>query len=567
MRRTSLRLLSLLRPSSSRRFSAATFSGERHQHYNYHPSQPISSSSPIHPSIRDKNQTISTDDDQDQDDDQDDQDPDQDQDQGSSSASSENVEIVISSLEGFSTDGAEARKRLEKCGVQASPELVRAVLSRLRNLWSPAFTFFLWSSTQPGYSHTVREYHTMIAILGKMRRFDTAWSLIDEMRRRAILTPKTLILLLRRYAAAREVAKAISTFYALRRFGFPLSIDDFHGLLSALCRYKNVQDAEHLLFSNLSVFPVELKSFNIVLNGWCNAAVSLREAKRFWNEMTGRGFQPDAISYGSLISCCSKTGKLNDVLKVFDKMSVLGVAPDRKVYNSVVHALAMAGFFDRARALVTAMEAKDLPPNAVTFNSLIRGLAKARRGEEARVVFEEMRSRGLALSVRTFHAVMRGARTGDELFETLELMKELGCPPEGDTYVMMIRKLCRWRRHDCVGKLWDEMKAAGGPDRSAYVVLIHGLFLSGRLAEAAKFYEEMKERGFPPEPRTEEMIQAWLSGRDHFPVDSPGDAAAMDLSSPPETAESPGRRPRRRNHGMHPWERQVTRDRGFALLD
>ena len=472
------------------------------------------------------------------------------------------VDLVISSLEGFSEDSAEARRRLEICSATASPELVHKVLSRLRNHWSAAFTFFLWAGNQVNYSHSVREYHSMIGILGKMRRFDTAWSLIMEMKKSAILTPKTLIILIRRYAAARDVAKCISAFYAMKRFGFSPGIEEFNGLLSALCRYKNVADAEHLLFCNEGVFSLETKSFNIVLNGWCNAVVSVREARRFWGEMTRRGILPDAISYSCMICCCSKAGKLGQVLRIFDEMRDLEIEADRKVYNSVIYALGVNGCFEKAVTLMKGMEEKGISADVVTFNSLIRALCRS-RPKDARDVFDEMQRRGLAPSLRTFHAIFRTVRTSEEVFDTLELMKEMRCSPESETYVMLIRKLCRWRCHDSVAKLWEELSSSGGgPDRSAYVVLIHGLFLSGNLVEALKYYEEMKTRGFPPEPRTEEMMQTWLSGRDSVKLCS--SAIGTKLS---QMAGDPSCRSRRRNCTPRPEDRCITRERGFSLLD
>jgi hypothetical protein len=65
--------------------------------------------------------------------------------------------------------------------------------------------------------------------------------------------------LIRRYCAAWDVAGAVAVFGALPSFGFHPGITEFHGLLSALCRYKNVQDAEHLLMSSQKEFPFETK--------------------------------------------------------------------------------------------------------------------------------------------------------------------------------------------------------------------------------------------------------------------------------------------------------------------
>lgn len=431
----------------------------------------------------------------------------------------QNVETVLGILHKFSKNVSEAKRRLEECGFPASAELVAEVLSRIRNDWEAAFTFFLWAGKQPGYAHSITEYHSMISILGKMRKFDTAWSLIDEMRSGrsgpSLITPQTLLIMIRRYCAVHDVGKAIGTFYAFKRYGFNVSLEEFQDLLCALCRYKNVQDAEHLLLCNENMFLFDTKSFNIVLNGWCNMMVNLRQAKRFWWNMGKRGIARDVYSYGSMISCYSKAGNLRDVLKLFEQMKELGIEPDMKVYNAVVYALAKGKCVKEAFNLVKMMEEKGSSPNAVTYNSLIKPLCKARRVDDAREVFDEMLRRGLSPSDRTYHAFFAVLRTAEEVFELLSKMKETGCYPTNDTYIMLIRKFCRWQQHENVFKLWTGMVESGiSPDRSSYIVLIHGFFLNGKLDDAYKYYQEMKAKGFPPEPKTDEMIKAWLSGKE-----------------------------------------------------
>ncbi|MQL72897.1 hypothetical protein Taro_005236 [Colocasia esculenta] len=488
------------------------------------------------------------------------------------------IAAVVSSLRRFVEDGAEARRRLEQCGVVARPELVQEALFRLRNDWAAAFTFFLWAGKQPGYAHSLREYHCMIGILGKMRRFDTAWSLVEEMKGGrpprhggpSLVTKQTLLIIIRRYCAAHDVAKAINTFYAFKKFGLSPGIEDFQGLLGALCRYKNVEDAEHLLLCNEKVYPFETKGFNIVLNGWCNVVVRLREAKRFWREMTNRGVDRDVVSYGCMISCFSKAGNLNDVLKLFNQIKCLEITPDRKVYNAVIYALAKGRFIDEAKGLVKTMEEKGVTPNAVTFNSLIRPLCKARRLEDARKLFDEMWNRGLSPCIRTYHAFFDTLKTTEEVFQMLDTMKRKGCSPVSDTYIMLIRKLCRWRQHESVFKLWDEMIASGfSPDRSAYVVLIHGLFLNGKLEEASNYYEEMKAKGFSPEPRTDEMLQAWLSGKNAAEktnlMESGGDFTRQQHTDKSTGDNSSNAVTPRRDFLRQPEARNVTRERGFAL--
>ncbi|KAK9153762.1 hypothetical protein Sjap_001242 [Stephania japonica] len=486
----------------------------------------------------------------------------------------QNVEFVMGILHGFGSDGLEAKHKLEQCGMVVTSELVVEVLSRVRNDWEAAFTFFAWAGKQPGYAHSVRVYHSMISILGKMRKFDTAWSLINEMRGvkngESLVTPQTLLIVIRKYCAVHDVGKAISTFHALRRFKFEIGIEEFQDLLCALCRYKNVEDAEHLLCSNENVFPFNTKSFNIVLNGWCNMLVNMAQAKRFWREMERRGIARDVVSYSSMISCYSKVGSLNDVLKLFNKMKELEIDPDRKVYNAVIFALAKGRLVKEARNLLTRIEEKGLKPNIVTYNSLIKPLCKARKIDEANQVLDEMLERGLSPSIVTYHAFFGILRSEKEVFDMLEKMKKSGCPPTNDTYIMLIRKFCRWRQIGNVFKLWNEMSKAGvSPDRSSYIVLIHGLFLNGKLEEASKYYEEMKEKGFLPEPKTDEMLKAWLENKQMIGscnLEHSVDKAGFNPSYKSQRITS-STSFNERNFLKQPETRRVSREKGFSFWE
>lgn len=478
------------------------------------------------------------------------------------------LETVVDILR---TVGAQERsKRLEQCGVAVTPALVSDVLSATRNDWEAAFTFFLWAGKQPGYSLLVREYHSMIAILGKFKKFDTAWRLIEDMRDASILTPHTLMIMIRKYSAVHDVAKAISTFYAHRRFKFDLGMEEFQGLLSALCRYKNVKDAEHLLFCNKTVFPLNTKSFNIILNGWCNVIGDLKEGRRIWREMEVRGIKHDVYSYSSIMSSYSKLNYLQMVLKLYERMKGQGMKPDRKVYNAVIHALAKGRLVREARNLLETMELEGLRPDAVTYNSFIMPLCKSRLLDEAKQAFDEMMERGLLPTIRTYHAFFRILRTREEVFELLQRMREAGCNPSHDTYIMLIRKFCRWRHLDTVFKLWNEMSKNGlDPDRSSYAVLIHGLFLNGRLAEAHKYYLEMKEKHLLPEPKIDAVLQVWLEGKrgeDQHVIASKGkQCTSRDLG---EKVRVKSREDYRDIDFLRrPELRNVTRERGFSFWE
>jgi len=478
---------------------------------------------------------------------------------------SEDVGKISKLVKDCGSDRKELRNKLEECDVKPSNELVVEILSRVRNDWETAFTFFVWAGKQQGYVRSVREYHSMISILGKMRKFDTAWTLIDEMRKfsPSLVNSQTLLIMIRKYCAVHDVGKAINTFHAYKRFKLEMGIDDFQSLLSALCRYKNVSDAGHLIFCNKDKYPFDAKSFNIVLNGWCNVIGSPREAERVWMEMGNVGVKHDVVSYSSMISCYSKGGSLNKVLKLFDRMKKECIEPDRKVYNAVVHALAKASFVSEARNLMKTMEEeKGIEPNVVTYNSLIKPLCKARKTEEAKQVFDEMLEKGLFPTIRTYHAFMRILRTGEEVFELLAKMRKMGCEPTVETYIMLIRKLCRWRDFDNVLLLWDEMKEKTvGPDLSSYIVMIHGLFLNGKIEEAYGYYKEMKDKGMRPNENVEDMIQSWFSGKQYAEqriTDSKGEVNKGAIVKKSE---------REKNFLQQPEVRKVVREHGYSFWD
>ncbi|KAM7252006.1 hypothetical protein ACFE04_023889 [Oxalis oulophora] len=479
------------------------------------------------------------------------------------------VKLIVDILKQFHTDCVETKQKLENCGVKVCSELVVEVISRVRNDWEAAFTFFLWAGKQPGYVHSIRVYHSMIAILGKMRKFDTAWMLIDEMRKSKgndndnppLLTPQALLIMIRRYCAVHDVGKAISTFYAYKRFGFNVGIDEFQSLLSALSKYKNVQDAEQLMYCNKDVFPFNTKSFNIILNGWANVICSQREAERVWNEMGKRRIQYDAVSFGCIMSCYSKSSKLYKVLRFFDMMKKMGIEPDRKAYNSVIHALAKGKMVKEAVNLLKTMEEKGVTPNIVTYNSLIKPLCKSQNVDEAKGAFNEMLRRKLSPTIPTYHAFFRYFKTEEEIFELLEKMREVGCPPTNDTYIMLIRKFCRWRQFDNVYKMWNEMCGDMSPDLSSYIVLIHGLFLNGKVDEAKKYYIEMKEKGLSPDQKTDEKLQTWFSSRKFLEQRK---AVVEDSQSRIQTKVTVTRNQKNIDK---PETRKVVRERGFSFWE
>lgn len=109
-----------------------------------------------------------------------------------------------------------------------------------------------------------------------------------------------------------------------------------------------------------------------------------------------------------------------------------------------------------------------------------------------------------------------------------------------------------------------------GPDRSSYIVLIHGLFLNGKLEEAHKYYIEMKDKQYLPEPRTEEMLKAWLSGKQTSKSQTTdSEVDRVDCTQPARNTRLVASRkpPQEKDFLRQPETRKVVRERGFSFWE
>eukprot|EP01018_Ginkgo_biloba_P023673 Gb_12358 [translate_table: standard] len=428
----------------------------------------------------------------------------------SSDCSTVNDAVIIQRLfKGHKTRN-EREQALNQCGVVVSGDLVVQVLYRHENDWKPAMFFFVWASQQPGFDHGTKTYHAMLNILGKVKRFHTMWQLIKEMHNRgnspSLITDETFTILMRRYAAAHMVERAIETFFKREEFGLKLDTLSFQTLLLALCRYKHVQEAEALLHLRQHDFPPDMKTRNIILNGWC-ALANVHEAKRFWNELIKQGHTPDLVTYGTFIKALTNKGKLHAALKLFRAMRDKGCIPDVTICNILLDSLCFKKRIPEALIIFGEMNNSRILPNAATYNSLIKHICNIRRMDKAYELLDDMERKGCVANAKTYHYFLRVARKPEAL-KIMQRMVETGCKPTSDTYNLLLKMFFGWNELGRVLGLWDEMEEMGmGPDRRSYTVMIHGLYEKGKFDEACKFFNEMNAKGLVPEARTKILMK------------------------------------------------------------
>lgn len=424
--------------------------------------------------------------------------------------------ILVQNIIKFRRDKStvEIEGALDRCGLVLTENLVLNVLRRHSSDWKPAYSFFNWVCKGGGgnsYSPGSDAYNEILDILGKMLRFEELTQVLEKMSNRSgLVSEATYGILIRRYAAAHEVDKAITFFRRRKEFGLELDSVAFQTLLMWLCRYKHVEVAETLFYSDLNEFQPDIKTMNIILNGWCTRA-NVREAKRFWNDIIKSECQPDMFTYATFINSLTKKGKLGLAMKLFRAMWDKGCNPDVTICNCVIDALCFKKRIPEALEVFQEMNEKGCLPNVMTYNSLIKHMCKIRRMKHVYELLDEMeQKKGSCLpNAVTYSFLLKSLKKPEEVPSLLERIEKNGCRMNGDMYNLVLKLYMEWDCQESVRNTWDEMERNGlGPDRRSYTIMIHGFYDKGRKDTALHFFREMISKGILPEPRTEMLVNS-----------------------------------------------------------
>ncbi|XP_050218543.1 putative pentatricopeptide repeat-containing protein At3g15200 [Mercurialis annua] len=398
---------------------------------------------------------------------------------------------------------------LTRCSPVVTEDLMLNVLKRHRYDWKSAFTFFNWVAKGGQIQLGSNAYNEILDILGKMRRFDELIQVLDTMSKsEGLVNEETYRVLVNRYAAAHKVEEAIEVFNRRSDLGLEIDLAAFQKLLMCLCRYKHVEIAETLLYSKGRDFGLDIKTMNIVLNGWC-VLDNVREAKRFWKDIIESKCKPDLFTYGTFIKALTKKGKLGTAMKLYRAMWEKQCKPDVVICNCIIDALCFKKRIPEALEVFREMSERGCIPNVATYNSLLKHLSKIRRMEKVYELLDEMLDKkGSCMPDNiTLNYLLKSLKKPEEVPLLLERMERNGCKVNSDTYNLILKLYVDW---DCEAKVedtWNDMEKYGlGPDRRSYTIMIHWLYNKGRINDALKYLREMTTKGMVPEPRTEILV-------------------------------------------------------------
>ncbi|PIN07827.1 hypothetical protein CDL12_19596 [Handroanthus impetiginosus] len=419
---------------------------------------------------------------------------------------SADVEKVYRILRKFHSRVPKLELALQESGVVVRSGLTERVLNRCGDAGNLGYRFFVWASKQPGYRHSYDVYKSMIKILGKMRQFGAVWALIEEMRKEnpQLLSPEVFVVLMRRFASARMVKKAIEVLDEMPKYGCEPDEYAFGCLLDALCKNGSVKEAV-LLFEDMRIrFKPTIKHFTSLLYGWCKEG-KLMEAKVVLVKMREAGFEPDIVVYNNLLNGYTAAGKMVDAFHLLQEMRNTGCNPNAASYTIMIQALCAREKLEEAMRVFVDMENNGCEADIVTYTTLISGFCKWGKIEKGYELLDAMIQKGHAPNPTTYLYFMLAHEKKEELEECLELMEEMrkiGVFPDLSIYNTIIRLACKLGETEDGMKLMNELEANGiSPGVDTFVIMINGLVEHGNLIEACNYFNEMVGRGLLAAPQ------------------------------------------------------------------
>ncbi|KAL8489521.1 hypothetical protein ACS0TY_025438 [Phlomoides rotata] len=389
---------------------------------------------------------------------------------------------------------------LDQSGIRVSEEVVEKVLEKFENAGMLAHRFFEWAAKQRNYVHSVRAYHVMIESMAKIRQYEIMWDLVNNMRSKGMLNIETFCIIMRKYARAQKVNEAVYTFNVMKKYDIPPNLAAFNGLLSALCKSKNVRKAQEIFDAMKDQFCPDSKTYSILLEGW-GRAPNLPKARDIFRNMVDTGCTPDIVTYGIMVDVLCKAGRTDEAVQVIKEMEFSGCQPTSFIYSVLIHTYGIENRIEDAIDTFLQMERNGIRPDVAVYNSLVSAFCKVNKFQNAYKVVDEMDRKGVKPNARTCNILINGLigrGDTDEAFKVFRKMCQV-CEPDADTYTMMIKMFCERDELEVALKVWKYMKRKQfAPSLHTFSALINGLCCKGDASRACVLMEEMMERGIRP---------------------------------------------------------------------
>lgn len=387
-----------------------------------------------------------------------------------------------------------------------STSLVENVLGRLFAAHSnglKASEFFKFCLTHSQFCPSSDCLEKILHILTRMRYFDKAWELMEEIRRThpSLLTLKSMSIVLSRIAEFQTYEETLEAFERLENDifeGKKFGIDEFNILLRAFCTQRQMKEARSVFNKLSSRFSPDTKTMNILLLGFKESG-DVTTVELFYHEMVRRGFKPNNITYNIRIDAYCKGGCFGDGLRLLEEMERLDCLPTVQTLTTLIHGAGIARNITKAQQLFNEMPLRNLVQDTAAYNALISSLVKSKDLDSAISLMNEMDERNVRHDNVTYHTMFLALMRSKGINGVLELhykMIKRNFVPKTRTVVMLMKFFCDGHKVDQGLDLWRYLKKKGYCLHSHGLdLLVTGLCSQGRVEEACDCATQTLERG------------------------------------------------------------------------
>lgn len=370
-----------------------------------------------------------------------------------------------------------------------------------------------------GCKPTTLSFNCMIDMLITAGDHECAESLFKKMDYR-MCTPDivTYSMLIDSRGKMGQLNAACQLFYEMQKRGCRPNVVTYSSLISNLGKAGKLKEACDL-FQDMRThgcIPNNV-TYNGLISSLGQAGLAML-AYEYYQEMLTLDFVPDLFTYAVVIVSLIKLGRIDEVRSLCKIAMAKSRFSDFDILKSVLGSLCKSGEWKAALQFFEEVVRGGHSLTAGAYNVMIHSLSRAGNMEKAFELFEEMIHNKVASpDLVACNAVINGlVKEGnlDTACKVVDAMTEQGITPDSFTFINYINLLCKADRFDDAYQIVQQevVKKGCPPNTQMYNVLIDNLGKAGKVEEALKAFDRMREQGFSPDTVTFNIVISILGG-------------------------------------------------------
>nr|AYM00974.1 pentatricopeptide repeat protein [Salvia miltiorrhiza] len=307
------------------------------------------------------------------------------------------------------------------------------------------------------------------------------------------------------FGSIREPDDAVALFREMMRTRPLPYVTVFNKLLSVVVKMQQNTLALRLFDEMLQRdVPINHYTLSIAIDCYCRL-----KRPDFGYAILGsffkRGYEPDVVTFTTLIKGLLLVGRVPEAAKVLWKLSVYQLCEhDEYTYSTMINGLCKAGGTLEAIDLLCLLEKEkgSCKPNVYAYNAVIDGLCKDGKVDEALQLFSTLGDKGISPNVVTYNSIIEGLCNRRRMDEAEDILKKMIADkvcPNVVTCNIFVTAWCKDGKVEEAEHMLVSMKEIDvQPDIVIYNALINGYCMQGKMDEAVRIFQLAVNSGIKP---------------------------------------------------------------------